>query len=402
MIDSKTGRRALILLGAGASVELGIPATSALTNTIDAAVLEDKWCAHTRGSQAYSDVRETLVRYYGSQDEAHFERVYHVLHQLAQLQERPTACPEFRPILAPFVQKIGTHAEQALHAAGQTMLRTIYARCSQACSAVSQEQMEPMAAFFAALERDYIPRVYTTNYDDFVWQATHQRYYTGFTREHDGHRSFDAPGFWRHWDRPSLFHLHGSIHLGYANDHDIGDLAWFDDRERAQTHAGFDGSGLLQMDGSQIERSAIITGLDKLPRLQPAPYAFYYSAFNRDVIEADLIIVIGSGMADLHLNSHLKMARRARPEVPLLYVGFWGKDPQEFHRTLQYQPEPRDLSLFHDLHIDLTSLAESDFRSQCGWTVAPTSKGAVWADGFQAFLRNPAAFASVLGRLTLP
>lgn len=123
------------------------------------------------------------------------------------------------------------------------------------------------------------------------------------------------------------FHLHGSVHMGFSvpGEHQIGNIVWFDDKAVARRQASFNGSGVDRMDGTHVERGAIITGLDKLGRLQPSPYAFYYSALNREAMEADLILVLGSGLADLHLNTFLKATRRAGPDVPILYVGYWGE-----------------------------------------------------------------------------
>ncbi|HFH2507464.1 TPA: hypothetical protein ACGJQF_005047, partial [Pseudomonas aeruginosa] len=87
--------------------------------------------------------------------------------------------------------------------------------------------------------------------------------------------------------------------------------------------------------------------MDKLGRLQQSPYAFYYSALNREAMEADLILVLGSGLADLHLNTFLKAARRARPDVPILYVGYWGREALDFYSTIHFELEDRDIALFH-------------------------------------------------------
>ena len=99
---------------------------------------------------------------------------------------------------------------------------------------------------------------------------------------------------------PGLFHLHGSVHfrfpLGRTPDPDveIGDLAWYESREEALRYAHSGGSGKARLDGTQLERSAIVTGLDKLGRLQQSPYLSYYGGLTREVNEADLIIVLGT------------------------------------------------------------------------------------------------------------
>ena len=62
--------------------------------------------------------------------------------------------------------------------------------------------------------------------------------------------------------------------------------------------------------------SAVVTGLDKLSLLQQRPLSDFYSALARDAMLADLLIVIGLGLADLHLNTWLAEARSRTPKPP--------------------------------------------------------------------------------------
>jgi hypothetical protein len=68
-------------------------------------------------------------------------------------------------------------------------------------------------------------------------------------------------GFWTDEDRPSLLHLHGSVHMGFAPppDGDIGELLWFDDLAESLNHSSFSGSPMgPRMDGTSILRSPIV------------------------------------------------------------------------------------------------------------------------------------------------
>jgi len=401
MVGTKK-KRALVVLGAGASVEFGIPATVGFGDLIRSAIHDDEYCQFTGASAVYDDVQERLLSYYnGNKGEAHFERVYHVMHELSVLRVTPGAVAKFRPVMYPFLGEAVSYESEALNAACKCMLDFIYKRVSEACSNPRVPTVS-LTGFFSDLEERYVPRVYTTNYDDFVGQAVKDRYFTGFNRVHDDHADFDAGSFWSSWNSPGLFHVHGSVHMGFphpSTEHDIGDIAWYPDRETARMFGGFSGSGISRMDGTRLERGAIITGLDKLGRLQQSPYAFYYAGFSRDAMEADLIIVLGSGLADLHLNTVLKSARRAKPNVPILYVGFWGPKKNDFLNTVRSDASDREIALLHDLGIDLWRLRESAFKAADGWTVDARGTGAVWADGFQSFLSKPEAFELAMKKI---
>lgn len=391
-------RRALIVVGAGASVEYGIPATASFGAIIDAAVRADLFCQRSGGTEAYFDVQQKLATYYQSEGEAHFERIYHVLHELDTLDVTPGAVAKFKPVMLPFLEIKKAYEQHALRAAAGTMLKCIYGTVSTACNA-PRLPLDTLTAFFDQLRAEYLPRVYTTNYDDFVGQATNDHYFTGFTLEHGDHWDFDGAAFWSHWDEPGLFHLHGSVHMGFpkgTDRHDIGDIAWYTSRDKASENSSFGGSDDPRMDGTQIARSAIITGLDKLGRLQRTPYAFYYSGLARDAMEADVIFVIGSGLADLHLNTWLKAVRRAKPNVPILYVGYWGGALEGFHNSLHFAYQEREISLLHDLRINLYGLPIDALKATDGWTVDVSGTAAVWADGFQSFLREPNALRKAM------
>ena len=53
-------KRAVVLFGAGASVEYNVASTAALTGVIEDSVMSDVWMQHTGGDKAFALVKETL------------------------------------------------------------------------------------------------------------------------------------------------------------------------------------------------------------------------------------------------------------------------------------------------------------------------------------------------------
>ncbi len=392
-------------------MEFGIPATVGFGGIIDEALANDKWCQHTGGTQAYEDIKKALLEYYqGNASEVHFERIYHVLHELDAFHRTPGAVPKFSPVMLPFLTPAMNHPREALRAASRCMLETIYRATSKFCDSPKQP-LDSMRDFFQKMETHFVPRIYTTNYDDFVQQATGNSYFSGFTEDRGSHQRFSAPDYWTNWDVPGIFHLHGSIHMGESSDFrsaSIGDIVWYPKRSEAMRHISAQSSGVSRMDGTSFQRGAILTGLDKLGRLQQLPFAFYYAGLSREVVEADLIVVIGSGLADLHLNTWINAARTQRPELPLVYIGYWhrkspapGEDadslPDDFVKAIEgYTQDDRDIELFHQLRVDLTHIRVQDVRAKDGWTVDASGRSAVWSDGLQSCLAKPEAFWSIV------
>jgi NAD-dependent SIR2 family protein deacetylase len=315
-------KRAVILLGAGASLEFGVPSTLEFSDIIEKKVLNDAWVQSQGGDVAYRTIKRRLKRYLKDPGVVHFEHIYHCAHELLYLQKPTTgAVDEFRPVLVPFLKDTSGTTKNGLRALVGKIIEVIYAEVVRCC-AVPACPLQPFEAFFQACAATHTTRVYTTNYDDFALQAC-PGLYTGYLRSGAKETRFDDEGFWRRWDDPALFYLHGSVHMSYSHEPGQGrfaDLVWFDDPDEAQKSASFSGSGLRRMDGSEVLRTPIITGLDKLSRIQQRPLPYFYAALMRDVMEADVLYVIGAGLGDLHLVSLLEEARSRSHRAPLLFI----------------------------------------------------------------------------------
>lgn len=392
-------KRILVLVGAGASVDFGIPQTTGFAEAIESELRDNQYCVRSGGMDAYDWVKRTLEDYYGDEPwEANFERVYHSLHELAEMNHIDGAVPKFKPVLYPFLTTSYDHTKDALRAAASAMLDAIY-KIASTLSSTPKRSLAPLTAFIEGLQKQGIPRIYTTNYDDFFSQAS-PGLFTGFTNHRNGYSLFSPKDYWTQWDTPGLFHLHGSVHFGFPlsikrdPDVGIGDLGWYESKEDAIKHAHAGGSGVPRLDGTQLERSAIITGLDKLGRLQQAPYLSYYGGLTRETVEADLIIVLGSGLGDSHLNSCLLQARRTYPPTPIVYVGKWNEG--DLQEALRHDPTDQTVAMVHDLRIDVGGRGEMKFEAYPGWTINERTKSAVYTKGFYGFLEDPATFAQVL------
>ncbi len=395
-------KRALVLVGAGASLDFGAPSTSKLTETVKAKVLTDEWMRHCASDSAYRTIDSNLAGYLRDGASAvNFEHIFHCAHELLSTFEPCRgAVNEFRPLLHPFVLRQVSVDKTALEALVRRMGDFIFETISEAC-AVPSAQLDPLTAFLAKLRLGHITRIYTTNYDDFFLQASPDLY-TGFDRAFSSEpKRFDAGLFWRETDADSIFHLHGSVHLSFgaplAGEVDLGTLRWFDDRAAALAGVSQIGSGNRRMDGSETIPTAVITGLDKLSRLQQAPLSHYYACMAKDALTADVIYVIGSGLTDLHLNTWLGEARRRSPMPPLVFVDWW---PKSFLSDTALDVDRKQIEMLHKLRMLVGTSHYSGILYGHGWTLARDRSCAVWDKGFLKFLEAPAELEHILKELT--
>lgn len=178
---SRRCKRALVIIGAGASVDFGLGATDWFGKEIEARLTSNTFCVANGGLDAYLAVRDGLTAFYnGEASEAHFERIYHALHEVAELT-RPIAAavPKFRPILQSLVDVksnyVPTHPNgmggfRDFEVACDAVIQAIYEIASLA-SDKPAIPLDSFAAFLRGLRRDHVVRAYTTNYDDFALQA---------------------------------------------------------------------------------------------------------------------------------------------------------------------------------------------------------------------------------------
>ena len=398
----KRKRRALILAGAGASVDFGAPSTAALTKNIKKRVLDDAWMKDCGGDRAYQEIHDFLTRYLlGGACEVNFEHVYHCAHELLfTFQPDPGAANEYRPLLVPFIERRFTADERALQALATRIEEFIFAKLATVCDK-PEHSLESLTTFVSRLRMDHVTRIYTTNYDDLLLQAAPDLY-TGFEPALSPEpKRFDAERFWRASDDDCVFHLHGSVHLGFpvpsSRDTDLGTLCWFDDRAEASKHSSYGGSGERRMDGSEVNRTALITGLDKLSRLQNPPFSHYYASMARDALTADIIYVIGSGLGDLHINTWLRDARRRKPKPSLVFVDYWRNG---FLHDTRFESDrnPKSIEMLHTL-LMCVNADYKGYEYGSGWTLAKDRTCAVWDKGFLAFLDASDELGHVLGEL---
>lgn len=382
-------KRAVLFFGAGASIDYNAPSTEGITTEIERQMRKES-CGV---KEAFMTIRDRLFGYLGRPP--NFEEIYHCAHELiATFPPQERWSERFRPRLVPFIERTFSVTQQNLFSLCILMVQTIRERFSNCCDS-NPLSLKPLTSFIEGITGGYITRIYTTNYDDFILQAA-PNLYTGFESS-TGPRRFDIDGFWASEEVNSVFYLHGSVHLIFAPP-SAGDeyveLSWIDERTEALKYLSWP-NDQRRMDGSGFSRTPIITGLEKLSQLQQCPFSYYYTAMARDVMRADVIYVVGSGLSDLHINTWLREARSRNPSPPILFIGLW---PNSFLKAVEFDlGGPTERTMFHDLRIHIRDRANSrSFGS--GWTLS--SDAAIWDKGFQSFL-NTGELAGVLRELNV-
>lgn len=289
----------VLLLGAGASVEAGIPDSKKMVQEIERLVAHDaEWLEfedlyrYIRSSVFYAD---GLGGKFGDDVPYNIERLVDVLEELRK-RERHT--------LYPFV---GTWNQKLVEVAGVDFEKVH--RFRKAIIAILRNKWVALrendsAAYYAGLlklqsEYEYPLRVFSLNYDLCVEKTC--------GLEHVQRGFADKTWDWRQFGETSddplpiiLYKLHGSVDW-YASE--SGRVKYFDSTS-----------------GIDEENIALIFGTSyKLQYVDP--FLFLVYELRRWTLDAARVIVaIGYGFNDEHINVILQQALRQNPERKLLAV----------------------------------------------------------------------------------
>jgi len=148
-------------------------------------------------------------------------------------------------------------------------------------------------------------RSYTTNYDQMFIDATKERsktvsFFDGFNSgDHDIRKIIKS-------DRiPCSYNLHGSIYWDYFKvTNGIYKIVLQD----SPFHRNHNNNGFPVEESNPSEPfigSPIITGFNKLQRINQEPFNAFANAFYRDCHKADIFIFIGFSFNDSHINNVL-------------------------------------------------------------------------------------------------
>ena len=88
-----------------------------------------------------------------------------------------------------------------------------------------------------------------------------------------------------------------------------------------QLNINGDESSVIQMEkGKTVLISNIVTGYQKLQKTSLAPFKQMQTAFDKDCLLSDEIIIVGYSFGDSHINSSIKTALKYNPNIKLTFI----------------------------------------------------------------------------------
>lgn len=296
----------VVLLGAGASKNAGLPLATELTTHLrdDLAKRGDRRLVEALGLILGGLAFRSGIQGFSTTQTHDIEAVLRVAQQLSKRNEQPLAA--FVGSWHPALEQLAPNGEGVVF---ESLVSTAYEvlrdRLQIPDKPTKFKYLADVWELSRAFDSDEPPPVFTLNYDLLLESAlAHkgQSFTTGFADGIWNHSEFERTGCLK------LYKLHGS--LGWVRDPDTS-LLYDKDKALHREDVSFE---------SPDTPDELIFGTDnKLKAVNPYLWLFY--AFDELVSNCDFIVTIGYGFGDEHVNQIISQGLARDESKRLLVVG---------------------------------------------------------------------------------
>lgn len=325
MTKSGKKQRLLVVAGAGSAVDFGMPSVCCINEICKKAASSFFSLVHNPSINLYEYMYNEIELYWTIDVPKHFrktpnfEDILYVLYMLACTY--PT--DRFTSALGAFIAR--RHFPEIVHIQSTTaahgevfrrlskhlvdsLLDDFRSRCIQ-----YSPNFADLERFFSTLCDKFQVAVVTTNYDDLIYRALPQSgRETGFDPL-DGsfkpERILHRAAGW-----PCIIHLHGSVHFDMRPDEsrfELHRIYWEHDLAQCQQNS-IGRSTRRSTEGHEFPMSSIIAGYGKTEQIQHLPFRIYYSELDRLIYDSDMVLFLGYGFGDTHINEAFRDYRDSR------------------------------------------------------------------------------------------
>jgi len=309
-------KKLLIVAGAGASVEFGMPSVREIDRLFEEWAME---IAPGSGQDwsLYTIIKEFSHAYYSRNNRnrlgvlSNFERTLFTIQSLhsivsdreGQYNHNLGAFVDMRelPEIIKFRNEIGKVEGFDFHHLYSRLIDQLLQLFRSRCMILSTQkasELQRLTKLIDALQLHFEIGVINLNYDNVLLSAS-LGLKTGFNSDTGlfDKRIVYSSG----WN--FIYHLHGSVHFDLKGQkHDMHQIMWNQDLNSTFAQNSSGRGDDTTTEGNSHIHSAIITGLDKTNQLLKEPFMTYYSQTVRFAYEADAILFLGYGFGDKHLN----------------------------------------------------------------------------------------------------
>ncbi len=374
-MNTERKKKLMVIVGAGASVELGMPSLDKIDR------LFSKWAkssyslaiSNKKCKTLYCYIRDEINHYYNYNAKEHFrktnfEEVLYVMLQLSAILGDDNynfpmnAFCGFRKL--PKIKQFrlgnkvvdGNDLKYLYYDLVDRLLKYFRERCS-VCKKQHGKNFDAFDKFIKKLNRDFDVAFITLNYDNLITQVCPDLF-TGFDKSTG---VFNPSSVYERSDWGLIYHLHGSVHFDMPSDRSSNTfhvIKWNPDLESKFSSNALGRNAQRTSEGIDMPTSAIVVGYGKTSQIQRVPFRTYYSRIDQITSEADAFLFLGYGFNDFHLNNSLHSIRDGEPKKPVVVVDF-APDSQE---SMQTRNDNWSRNLCKTIHVGAGEMATKKYK----------------------------------------
>lgn len=334
-------KKLLIIVGAGASLDFGMPSVSDIDNLFESWASRHLPLADNESKNLYTWVKDKAETHFSKQSKSgqykapNFEQTLFTIQNITSISEsnywgnhNPLNAfidfKSFPEILFYRNKKIADGMDfQNLQGYLIDELLLYFRKQCLELQTKKTAELNSLRLFFENLKEDFELGFINLNYDNVILSALPDLS-TGFNHQTG---EFDTSEFYNSkWN--FCYHLHGSVHFDTRDINEIDDhpIFWQQDL-KSKFHPGAGQRNINQTsNGIKHLNSNIITGLDKPNQLLKVPFKQYFGKLDKLAYEADSFLFIGYGFGDIHLNKVFPIHRFDPKKIRKVAVIDWASD----------------------------------------------------------------------------
>jgi len=314
----------LIVTGAGASVEFGLPSVAQIDDLLSIISAKYATVPSACSISLYSWLQRFLQEH--SSRLLNYEDVLYYANVLGTIIENENPLGGFFDRVS--LPEIDNHIYSRRHRLNGEIIRMVLLalhdglvdefreRCRNIHNSMDLEKTKQL---FRALERNFNVCIINMNYDNILALSC-PGYFNGFDAS-DG--TFDLRTVMQGCEKKVHYQIHGSVHYDMRHGNlTLHDIYWNPSLKNifSQNSAGRNTINLRE--GLALPNSVFIAGYGKPHQIIRNPFRAFYSVLDRHVAESDACLLVGYGFNDKHINGAFEKYNDGPRNRPVLIVTY--------------------------------------------------------------------------------
>jgi NAD-dependent SIR2 family protein deacetylase len=401
-------KKLLITVGAGASLDFGLPSVSDVDTFFDNCAAKTHPLATNPASNLYRHCRDVINAYYSGAPKpalrkwVNFEEVLYQFNLILPYLSDPhrlhgsnallsaNSLPETLDFFGRWPKTVDRDVLGNLSSSLMSELVNHFIDACATASIAKAKEIVELGKFMTVLQDEFEIGIITLNYDNLLTQAL-PGLHTGF----DTAGKFNPMSVLARTDWNFIYHLHGSVHFAMTGvAHDIHGITWTATPSKNHTVHATGRNSQDSMEGTTYPMSPFVAGYGKTQQILRQPFRTYFAQVSRLVHEADSLLFLGYGFGDLHLNAVFSEVRDRH--LPIVVVD-WADSNQD---PLPFRDDSWSYNLFRTLpnnahaisrpgHSSPAYLGDLKAANELEVSSDPKYLLAVWYNGMLEACRHP-------------